>query len=646
MAIVRMQRLCTIVPFTARRQVLRTLYRLGCVEIESSAAALHAQYGDVLHTQEENTGAEEQKNRLTQAAAALNKYAPCKTSLLTPRTAVREAQLFDVGRLAHAVESATQIMELTSQIDEACAQQGRLGSRIAAIAPWTALDVPLDYEGSAMTGYFRGVVSVSTDTAALMGEMGEALPATVLSEISSDNEQRYLTLLVYKPDEEEALSLLKSHGFMLMNYRDIHGNALDKINNYSEQIAALGDDIAGWINQICAMASERKLILSAIDAYTQEAEQDGLLSAVGQTQRTVILTGWTPAEAAERVGSALIDLGCAYQFCDPTTEDQPPTAMRNGKLVDPFTGVTEMYGTPTYGSMIDPNPTMSIFYFIFFGFIMGDAMYGVLMVIGSWIYLKKARPSGGTKRMMTMFMYCGVSTFVAGALTGGWFGNAAQALSLWITGTEHAIAPLWFDPLKDPMRMLVFSLVLGGIQIVTGMALSGLRMIKQGHPLDALCDVGSWYVIFIGIGLLALGYPAGPYVAIFGVLIILLTGGRKNKGIGKITGGLSSLYSITSYVSDLLSYSRIMALGMSGAVVGQVVNTIATMATGIPGVLLCVVVFVFGHVFNLAISLLGAYVHTSRLQYIEFFGKFFEDGGRPFKPLWNHTKFVEIIEED
>ena len=182
--------------------------------------------------------------------------------------------------------------------------------------------------------------------------------------------------------------------------------------------------------------------------------------------------------------------------------------------------------------------------------------------------------------------------------------------------------------------------------VIIGMGLSAWRSIRQGQLLDAVFDVGSWYVLFPGIGLFALGLPVGGWLMGIGLLMLLLTGGRKNKGLGKITGGLGKVYNITGFLSDLLSYSRVMALGLSGAVVGQVVNKIATMATGIPGVILFVAVFLFGHIFNLAISLLGAYVHTSRLQYIEFFGRFFEDGGHPFKPLENNTKFVEIVKED
>ncbi|MPN40291.1 hypothetical protein SDC9_187827 [bioreactor metagenome] len=180
------------------------------------------------------------------------------------------------------------------------------------------------------------------------------------------------------------------------------------------------------------------------------------------------------------------------------------------------------------------------------------------------------------------------------------------------------------------------------------MALAAYRMIRQGHLLDAIFDVGSWYLVFAGIGLYALKVPVGLYVIIAGALLLVLTGGRNSPNLfGKITGGLGSLYGITGYLSDVLSYARIMALGLSGAVIGQVMNQLGAMGgNGFLGLILFMVVFILGHTFNLAISLLGAYVHTSRLQYIEFFGKFFEGGGRAFRPLVNNTNYVTIIKED
>lgn len=645
MALVKMKRLEAILPASSRREVLRELYRLGCVEIESGSTQALDEYRDVLRTREENTGASDARARLTQAAAALDRYFPVKTPLLTPRRPLTEQQLFDRPRLDRALEAASEIVAHTAKIDEDTAAQHRLSTRIAGLRPWEPLDVPLEYGGSAMTAFLHGLLPSSADIETVSAALSSEVEAAELTLISSDTEQHYLTLLVYRPDEEAALTLLKSHGYMTAGFKGMTGTALENTVAMAEEITVLDGDIAREIEHIGALAVERESIRAAVDAYAQESGQDALLSAVGRTEKTVLLTGWVPAEAAPTVADALTALGCAHALSDPGEGDRPPTSVKNARLVDAFVGVTDMYGTPTYGSVIDPNPLMSIFYFTFFGFMLGDAMYGILIFVGTLLYLKLKRPAGTMKRMLTMFMLCGVSTFIAGVLTGSWFADAVSVVSTWL-GAPVSLPPLWFDPLAAPMSMLVVSLVMGAIQIFTGMALSAYRMIKQGHALDALLDIGTWFVIFIGLGLFAAGVPVGSYLAVGGAVVLLLTGGRHNKGLGKVTGGFGSLYGITGYVSDLLSYSRIMALGLSGAVVGQVVNKIATMGSGPLGVVLFVSVFLFGHIFNLAIGLLGAYVHASRLQYIEFFGRFFEDGGRPFRPLQNNTKFVEIIKED
>ncbi len=641
MALVTMKRLSALALAERRRTVLRRLTQLGCVELERCDPQLLADDG-ALHRREENTDAAAIRTRLIAAREALAKAAPEKSSFFGARPTLTEQQLFDPATLAAADQAACEIGRLSRRAEEAAASIARIDARIASLQPWLPLSLPLDYMGSEATEFFIGVLPASCEPELLKAELSEQAPASLLELIGSDREQHYMTLLVHKGDADAAMALLRANGFVPAPFREVSRTAGEELDALKRERIAAEQSGAAARQAIVAFAPKRQSIAAAIDAYTQEALRDSLLSFTGRTERTVYLTGWVPADAQSAVEAVLKDEGCAWAFSDPEETEEPPTAYRDNRFVAPFSAVTEMYGTPTYRSVIDPNPLMSFFYFIFFGFIMADAMYGLLMFFGCWFYLKKKRPAGTMKRMMTLFMYCGVSTFVAGALTGGWFADLAAAVS----GGRFTIPALWFEPLQNPMLMLVFSLGLGAVQIVIGMGLSGLRMIRQGQALDAVLDVGSWYLVFLGIGLFALGLPVGGYLAGAGLLLLLLTGGRKNKGLGKITGGLGKLYGITGFLSDLLSYSRIMALGLSGAVVGQVINKIATMATGIPGVILFVAVFLFGHVFNIAISLLGAYVHTSRLQYIEFFGRFFEDGGHPFQPLENNTKFVEIVKED
>ena len=644
--IVKMRKLMALSSKDNYREVLKELTSLGCVELESAQREVSKEAGSLVSVSSVDTGSQEARAVISSAIRSLDRYAPHKVSMLSPRDPLNEKQLFDKVLMERGQKSAEKIKELSDRIDENNAKVIKAENKIAFLNPWVKLDVPLNEEGTRFTAFMKGVIPSDADFEKVKKEAYEVSGDCEITLISSDREQHYITVLVHNSVRDNILEKLKSEGFTHVSFNEYAGTASENIELLKSEIESLKKENEGLIGMIKETAPMRKYISAAYDAFTQEEARDELSSTLAMTKKTVVLTGWVPADKEETVKNLLETNGCAWEFTDPAEEDDVPVAYKTNKFAEPFVGITDMYGTPPYNSIVDPNPLMSIFYFTFFGFMMCDAMYGILIFLGSLLVIKMKRPSGSMRGMLKMFMYCGISTFIAGALTGGWFADSVAAVSLWLTGTAVSIPPLWFDPLKNPMMMLAFSLALGAVQLITGMALAGYRMIKQGHLMDAVFDIGSWWVLFAGLAVFGLmGAQWGLYLALAGALLLLLTGGRKKKGFGKITGGLGSLYNITSYVSDLLSYSRIMALGLSGAVVGQVVNKIATMAHGFMGIILFIFVFIFGHIFNIAVSLLGAYVHSSRLQYIEFYGKFFDDGGRAFKPLSNNTKYVEIIKE-
>ena len=318
-------------------------------------------------------------------------------------------------------------------------------------------------------------------------------------------------------------------------------------------------------------------------------------------------------------------------------------------MVVPFEAVTEMYSLPAYYGF-DPTRIFALFYAVFFGMMLSDAGYGILMAVGCFVALKKFDLEGMTYKMVKMFFYCGISTTIWGALFGGWFGDIVPVFTRTFLGKEVAVSPLWFNPLDDPMKLLILSLALGVVHIFIGMGIKAYMQIKEGKWLDAICDEGFWYVTIIGlIAWLGGGTisdsltTVGMYMSIIGGAGLLLTGGRHNKGFGKITGGLSNIYNITSYMSDILSYARLLALGLATGVIAQVVNTMGTLfGGGIGGLIALTIIFLFGHTLNLAINALGAFIHASRLQYVEFFGKFYEDGGEPFDPFRRKTKYIKL----
>ena len=309
-----------------------------------------------------------------------------------------------------------------------------------------------------------------------------------------------------------------------------------------------------------------------------------------------------------------------------------------------------LYSYPDYHG-VDPTFVMSIFYFIIFGLIMQDVLYGLILLFGAKALASFLRAKDGSamKKMLDMFSICGISTIICGVLFGGYFGNLPSAFAQNILGIENfpniAVA---FDPVTNPIPYLFLSLGMGAAHLVAGLLMKAYMLIKSGQVLDAVFDVGLWLVLFAGIGLLAVVPEYGKWVALIGAVGLVLTQGRAAKNpIMKLLKGVMSLYDIVGYVSDLLSYSRIMALGLSGAIIAQVVNLIGTLGgPTVVGFIALILAIALGHTLNLALSLLGAFVHTARLQYIEFFGKFYIDGGEPFKPASVRTKYTQIIKEE
>jgi V/A-type H+-transporting ATPase subunit I len=291
---------------------------------------------------------------------------------------------------------------------------------------------------------------------------------------------------------------------------------------------------------------------------------------------------------------------------------------------------------------------------------LSDAGYGVLMTIGSWFILKKTGVEGSMRKTMKMFFYCGISTTIWGALFGSWFGDIVQVICTNFLGYEKAPSlALWFEPINDPIKLLLFSFIIGICHLFLGLIVFAVMQWKQGNKISAIFDTVPIMMTVLGAAplagsILAPGIPAvvmniAKYLAIAGVVLIVLTNSRSSKNIvARLGGGLYGLYNIASgYLSDILSYSRLLALGLATGSIASVVNMMGAMVQNpVAKAIMLAVVFVVGHALNMAINVLGAYVHTNRLQFVELFSKFYEGGGRAFEPLKFNTKFFKFKEEN
>ena len=660
MAVVEMRKLTVIGLNSSRTPFIHELMHLGVVEIDSNEGAINDEewMPDIFRTSNsaDVSRLEADISRVSTALEAIGKYDTAKKPLFPSRIKLDRG---DFAKLMDSIKTETELnvdkaVETYKDIADRRTEINRLRGLIAGLKPWETLDIPMEMNETEHALVQLGAAPVKTDTVQMTADVQAAAPSVIVQEVSKDKQQKYYAFICLKEEKEQLLEALRPYNFSAVTLADQKGTATEAMHRYEKEIEKNEKNIAEDEEILKKLVAYREHIEFLYDSLMMRRDRARVVGDMVSTEMVFYFDGWMPAKAQPEVEALLKEYEFYYNIEEPDPDDESvPVLLQNNSIVTPFEAVTGMYSLPGRHD-IDPTAILAPFYFLFFGLMLSDAAYGLILTTLCAIILKKYKPEGTTHRMIKMFMFCGLSTFMWGALFGGWFGNFFTVAAKTFFGKEFVIRPLWFDPLSEPMRLLVVSLILGAIHLFVGMGVQAYMDIKDGRPLDALFDIGLWYLLLIGIVLFAFGgklgagaVGIGKIMAIIGAVGILLTGGRKKKGIfGKLTGGLGSLYGITSYLSDVLSYSRLLALGLATGVVAQVFNTLGSLAGGgIAGSILLIVVFAFGTVFNIAINALGAFVHSCRLQYVEFFGKFYTGGGRPFAPFERKTKYIKILKE-
>ncbi len=645
MSIVQMKRLRVISLSAETDLLLRDLTSLGCVELNEPVG--NPDFSGLALPCEPNTQDVADRKALVKAAIeAISPYG-AKKSLFAQKPEVTESELLDAD-FSRQYGYAKQATDITAKISAAEAAEKQIQLDIASLRPWESLALPLEYKGgrSFEAGLFTLPTTIDADTA-MSAVSSSDMPAEVRL-ASTDRELHYMVALAHRSASGQMWDTLRSYGALRV-YPNFEGTASENIAALEARYTEREAEIGSLKKELSELADVLPELERYYDRLSLDEDRERLRANLIATKNVTLMEGWLPAEEEAEAVKILERHGCAYEFSEPDYDEedastQPPVAFKNNKFVSRFNVITELYGMPKYSSIVDPNPFVAPFFLLFFGIMMADVGYGLIFAIASFVIIKKAKPRGMLDNLLHLVMYGGISMVIWGILLGSWFGDAVQQISKALTGTAYSIPPILFDPLSNPMPMLIMSMGLGFVHIFTGMGLSAWRKMKKGHVFDAICDEGFWYLVLVGLVLGLVGITVGFYVAIVGVVGILIFGGRhKPTVIGKITGGLSSLYDISGYLSDILSYSRLLALGLTTGVVASVMNIMATIGGfTIPGTILFVIVFLVGHVFNLVINVLGGAVHALRLQYVEFFSRFYESGGRQFKPAVNKTKYVNL----
>ena len=645
MAIVKMKKLRVMAMADSREALMKGLLHLGCVEIsEPDGYLADPAWAPLLRR--ETSRLTETRSEITDvntALAAIKRYGQVKEGMLTQRPAVSEQEFLSADTVERAKAISTRVGEALQALARLQSEENRLVSRQAGLRPWASLDMPLELEGTAHTVIRMGVCPGGTDVGAIRTALADT--AADIYEVSADEQQTYCLLVCHRADEEAVQELLRPYSFSVTAFQGMRGTAAENLDRLERELEENRKAQEAAAAIIAESSADQNVLRLYADRLSAEAAKDASTERLLTDGTILFFEGWAPAENMDEVQKLLEENGCAWEAEDPTEEEIPdvPVKLKNNWLTRPLNMVTEMYSLPAYDG-VDPNPLMAPFFIFFYGFMLADMGYGLLMMLASYIIMKKARPNGPTMRhMIPLLGLCGVSTFIMGAVTGGFFGDLLPQLAKMINpDTTFTAMPALFSPLNDALAVLIGSLGIGLVQIFTGMAISMYRQIKRGEVLAALCNEGTWYLVFLLLGAGAVT-GAMSYALIAILVLLVLTQGYGKKGIaGKLMGIGGSLYNnITGYFSDILSYSRLMALMLAGAVIAQVFNTLGAI-TG--NVITFFIISMIGNALNFALNLLGCYVHDMRLQCLEFFSRFYSDGGKPFRPLKMETKYVDIQE--
>jgi V/A-type H+-transporting ATPase subunit I len=646
MAIVKMKRVRLIAMESDRDELFRRLQKMGCLHL-SEPPADETEWQDLLEREDDLTADRQAKLRVLQTALdTLRRVAPRKTGLLTPRPMVGEAEFLDESLLAEHLAVAKAVNEHNAELNRLGVQESRLLAEQASLAPWAELDVPVDLTATRTADVITGAVPGPVEFEKLRADLADKVEEAEVYRLSQSSEQQCLLLICHKSAADAALAVLRAYGFNT-----------GQLKGWQGTVRANTDRIAGELERVRkSQELEKEFLVNlgdrqddlrlAADRISTQLNREDNRRRLLTDRKIFCLQGWVPAEETDKLTALLDRYDCAWELADPTEEEmaEVPVKLKGNAFTRSMNCITEQYSLPAYNG-IDPNPVMAPFFILFFGMMMADMAYGILMIVGSRLFLKKKRPADPS--FMEMIFWCGISTFIFGALTGGFLGDFIPQLCRLIDPSSTFELPALFTPLNDTMMVMIGSMALGVLQIFTGMAVSAVKKTREGRFADALWDEITWWVILAGLVLMILkiGVVKGvPVVLVLGGVMLVYGSTRSARGFGKVTSLVSAVYNgVTGFFSDILSYVRLMALMLSGSVIAQVFNTLGST---FGSVIVFVIISLIGNALNLALNLLGCYVHDMRLQFLEFFGRFYRDGGKAFRPLSLQSNHVEIIKED
>lgn len=649
MAIVEMSRMSLVAHNNERGKLLKALIKTGCVETVKTQELEDTVYRD------ETARRDETESKLLKISFALSFLKEMvneakRTDKKISINLKKENKLISLENYEDTAKEEYELLHTIGELEGINASLVDLKSRRQRIF---ALKEQL--EPYAQLELKFSDIKDTQNTVMLVG----TLPTEKAAQFAKDNEENLfiklycadkfsLALIICHREQAEGVrTALATMDFVKCPF-DFDMMCAEKLAELDIQLKATDAERAALVAEALnslKYVSEFKILY---DFYFLELKKIDVISQCSSSKKVFVLEAWIPRNRQDEIEEAIKQKSefAETVFRAPYDDEVPPTFTKNNAFADSTVDITNMFGAPSYRE-IDPNIFVSIFFFIIFGFMFSDAGYGIILAVSCFAYYFIKKPVKKSGRMMLLFGLGGVSTVIWGAIFGGWFGMTFPKEPL-------------INPLDSTGSLIMFGMALGigALHMGTGFALNGINKIRSKQALQGIFGQFSWVLIFLGLGIVAAGLLSGIsiintigiYVALVGAAMLLIGGAIGKKNPLKMVGGaLGQVYGSINVVSDLLSYSRLFGLGLTTGVIGFVVNQFALVivsffppAVSFIGWILAVPILVGGHLFNFGINLLGVYVHNSRLQYIEFFGRFYEGSGHVFMPLGSQTKYTYL----